>query len=288
MKKKLFGLIALVITIGAISFYSCSKEKNNHMQSNNVAATNELLSVKEGRLAFKTVAYYEETINNLSRLGDGKFDEWENKLGFQSMRKMIGEESCEKLGVVDPLLATLLNKEGVIEIEGNIYQINLLNETVKVTSASTYAETSFLKANNYTTYSTNDNVFEMLNDSNRGLGCSACAGKSKEKNEYLFEGVTVNYKVVYQKAGIYYSLQAKIKKDGCANSSCNFDIGLSGSVSYNQCGGGGGSNTYVNGGSGREYSWRPYEGSRRLKQFSFYVSFSIQGLTADKDLRIDC
>jgi hypothetical protein len=83
-------------------------------------------------------------------------------------------------------------------------------------------------------------------------------------------------KVVYQRAGIYYSLQSKIKKDGCTDHSCEaIEIYLSGSASYTQCGGGSSSPTNSIGGTEREYNWRVYHGGNRLKQYYFNINFSI-------------
>jgi hypothetical protein len=274
MKKIIITSMALASLAGGIFLYSCKKQETILPQ--NSITTNELsISIKEDRLVFQSIEDYENTIDHLAKIGDGNFAKWENEIGFNSMRKNFTETELNKTGIVDPLLATLLNKDAIIQIENEVYKIDVPNESVKVINVSLYSGLNSFGSKSARTYSTQDNILEMIKGNITRAICNGCPGGSNDKYGSTASSVNISMKVVYQRAGIYYSLQSKIKKDNCLNGCPSVGIYLSGSASYQKCGGGSGTPSNAVGGTEREYNWRAYEGSNRLKQYNFNVNFSI-------------
>ena len=98
----------------------------------------------------------------------------------------------------------------------------------------------------------------------------------------IYDLYRMDYKVVYQKAVIYFSLQSKQKsRKGCSSTNWIFvptydaQLRLDGHVRYRKrCGGEVVENrvlTTVD----REQNWRPYESSRSLSHYDFAVTFGI-------------
>lgn len=92
----------------------------------------------------------------------------------------------------------------------------------------------------------------------------------------------MDYKVVYQKAIIYFSLQSKQKsRKDCASSNWIFSptydaqLQLVGTARYRKRCGGEVVKTEVLRTVDREQNWRPYESSRSLSHYDFSVTFGI-------------
>lgn len=130
-----------------------------------------------------------------------------------------------------------------------------------------------------------------------GIEVYSTYAKNKIKNEY-FNGSYIDFKVVYQKAGIYFSLLSKISKNSF-NGPNTLELncrGFSNSDNYyiknketkvNQI------KSCYKSGNGKYYQYRPYQGIRKLKRFHFSTYFNVTDDVYHYELgtfslRIDC
>ena len=253
------------------SFIGCQKEKETSGEINE-----KKIEVHDGILSFATVKDYENTIDYLAELGDDNFSDWEEKLSFVSMRATFDEATLAKKGIEDVLLATLLNPEGLIQIAGNIYKLDIPNEVVYAVPASDYVK-GFYTKKGVRTFDVDSDILDIvaggITDGEKGKYCPS----AKEGPKYWYpNGFTIKYKVVYQKAGFYYSLQAKIKRIGGADFN-TFLIGLGtddGSNFWRNRKSKGDENfSCSKQGYDRTYNCRPYHKGRRLTSYRFGVNF---------------
>lgn len=197
---------------------------------------------------------------------------FEKSIGFQSKRSVLNQKEREAINIEDELLATLINPQGIIQIGDSIFEIDALNETVSVYQAS---ETRDKKIETQT-FSTSDDVFDRLDGIEAVYTKSACPSYKEKIKNWAVWGGNVECKVVYQKAGIYFSLQSKIKKDhwgGSAYISLTCPSGSS--YTQNRSGASQQSIPYNSqGGYEREYNYRPYSSTRGLKQYYFSINFA--------------
>ena len=129
------------------------------------------------------------------------------------------------------------------------------------------------------------------------VATNSCPGASREKCDGLLVWDQVDngpnagciywmygmdYKVVYQKALIYFSLQSKQKsKQACSSTnwvgvpSYDAQLRLDGRVRYRKRCGAEVSKVQVLNDVEDEQNWRPYEGSRSLSHYDFGVTFGI-------------
>ena len=240
-------------------------------------------------LYFETRNDYMNAIEQLSLGADSAMNSFETSLSFSSMRVSRTEEQREAINIDDDVLATLLNNEGRIRIGEYIFQIDVSNDTLLV-----YSVNGASKARGF---STDDDVFDILDGNiveNNYRGCSA---KNKLKNIY-FNGSYINCKVVYQKAGIYFSLLSKISKNTfngqntlhlwCRGFSSNDNYYVKNKESkVNKI------QSYSKSGNGKSYQYRPYQGIRKLKIFHFSTYFNATDDVYNRELgtfslRIDC
>jgi len=303
MKKyNLFLFIAVIVT-----FYSC-QEEDVIIQDSPQAINNENFKVEvvDNMLYFESRNEYENTIDYLAQIGDENFSNWEKEISFNSMRANFNEKVLMKMGVEDDLLATLLNPESQIRIGDNVFEIDMNNESISVTPISDFSNVyDFGYKKNSKEYSTEDDVLDIID----GVITEEEEYQNRKKRHcrrvkngpYIWttpDGlVEVKTKVVYQRFGIYKSLQAKIKKNSIGNYS---GIYLSMKVvnDYN------GKECYwrnkrregtISGqksGTGREYNIRAYNRTRGLKDFVFRVAFeayrSDDGWSQGSVRRIKC
>jgi hypothetical protein len=289
MKKNyLFTLVCLVMIV----FYSCQKEtpedpKNTRSLVEERSELNIAVEVKNNMLVFKNREAYDQAIEALGPLQNADFDAWEKSIGFYSMRQALSDEELLKKGIEDPFLAVFLNPEARIEIGGNVFEIDLIKQQVAVLNT-----TEFLSAKNIVDskkvrlYSTKEDVLDLIENSLKSSETITkklyCDREKKDKNFYYGVGPSDTYirsKVVYQKAGILFSLVANLKKqyfdfvphirlkttDNAPNKWVN--NGGSGNIApFNE-----GSFTE------RELDYRPYHRTRRLKSFHFSMECRIDG-----------
>lgn len=280
------GIVFIMFLIFSSNLFTgCKKDvlvSNDDLQP---IMTFENIKVKvlEDRLYFENRADYAEAIEILSNIEESTFDLFEKSIGFQSMRTVLNQKEREAINIEDELLATLLNPQGIIQIAENIFEIDALNEIVTVYSAPETRE-----KNGKRTFSTNDDVFDRLDGIEALYTKSGCPSYKEKVKNWAVWGGNVECKVVYQKAGIYFSLQSKIKKDHWGGSAYISLTCPSGS-SYTQNRSGASQQSIPSnsqGGYGRVYNYRPYSSMRGLKQYYFSVNFycddSVSGYGPDR------
>jgi hypothetical protein len=271
----IFVFNIVIVLIASIMLTNCNKIENTPDIKKENKSDIEAFKVTnaDNKLVFNTRADYEEAIDYLAHKGDAFLPIWEEEIGFNSARK-IEEENENNEFELDPLFATLLNEDYVIQIGDNIFKIDLENETVLVLKASEYSNLESFNSANVMSFTTSDNVLDILEgielpDSERG-GCpSAKIGPLY----WTVYGGHVEYKIVYQKAGIYFSLQSKIKKNFYGGSAY-ISLSVQPSCWYKPK-----NRSTQNipassqGGYGREYNIRPYQSMRRLDGYRFEVFY---------------
>lgn len=312
-KNKLILAVLAILTVALVTMQSCKKEeieltndKEKNYANKKSRSTEQFedingISVKLDNsydfgeksisewLYFETRNDYMNAIDQLSLGADSAMNSFESALSFSSMRVSKTEEERESINIEDDLLATLLNNDGRIRIGEHIFQIDASNDTLLVYSANGVERVKG--------FSTDDDVFDILDgidieDRHRG-----CAAKNKIKNVY-FNGSYIDFKVVYQKAGIYFSLLSKISKN-TFNGPNTLELncrGFSISDNYyvknketkaNQI------NSCYKSGNGKYYQYRPYQGIRKLNRFHFSTYFNVRDDVYHNELgtfslRIDC
>jgi len=286
----------LIMLALSISLFSCQHEDvllNDTSQSLDNAKYK--VKVINNMLYFETREDYQKTIDYLAQLGDENFANWENEISFKSLRSVYSEANLVKIGIEDNLFATLLNPERLIRIGDNIFKIDMKTETVLMTPSFLYSNKKNFSQNGVQKFSIEDDVLDILEGKEpdmiakrrkRFCKTGKLSGSWREPNS----GTNINYKVVYQKSGIYKSLQAKIKRTSSVG-------GLELVLRTN------GNNFWKNkkktrnidnrllDGVSREYNYRPYNRTRRLKDFRFGVEFeaiSQSGWSAGKILILSC
>lgn len=304
--KNQFRFLTTILFVTIL--FGCQKNElaNSEIEQTETitSKTNELfgfsVEVRNGMLAFPTRDDYESALEYLGPQDVRGFAEWENTLGFISMRGSLEKAQREKLGVVDDLLATLINQDAQIEIAGNVFQLRALEETVSVVPTASF-EASGLSAKNVSIFSTDDNILDILEGKESRLSKSERArycSKRKLSWNYRYSNGTnkIHAKVVYQKAGFLNSLVTLIEEE----------IDLGGTSSWNMLLETNGRNFWTN----KKYSnvtipyhkssifnaarktYRPYYSSRRLKSYRFSIAFKAQlkssGQLFSKNITIDC
>lgn len=223
MKKIRATIIATLLIIIFISF-SCQKENVFEMENTPIIPkSQELLDFEvyneNNTLNFPTLKDYEKAINYL--LNSGDYSYLENTFDFESMRKYyLTKGNIENIPVEDPLFSSIVNSQGVIIIENHIYVIDIKKEKVYVIIRSEDCDyddelvkniENNEKSLEISTYSTNDNVLDIVNGidspkvnycNNRKIGpFSLPAGVGNER---------IYWENNYFKAGIYNSLYSKM------------------------------------------------------------------------------
>jgi hypothetical protein len=293
-------LLALMISLIALS--GCKKD-TNHLTKDDMHKGVNKLSVADSRLVFSTLAEYQGRIEEMSTKNDDELIDLAANDSFTSMYEFYVESNdLSSLPAYDIILGLLLNPQGVIQIENYVFKINLVTETVLVyqltsNEVANQEKVTDLYNNNKSAgiseYSTNDDLIDLL-EGNFEEGKGNC---SSEKLGYYYwntSGGQVMYKIVYQKAGIYFSLQSKIKKDHWGGAEYL-------SISTNDHPNVGGENFWKNkkncdtwfkadSGYGREYTIRPYSSARALTDYLFSNNFycSDNGTPYSSTLTLDC
>lgn len=300
MKRFFSGLTAtMVLTFCIFTFTGCEKEsiKTKHKET---ISTTEGVSVvnnlKKSRssisnyswLHFETVSSYSSTLQILQNLDDNSLYNYSFGDTYFSMLQILGEDSMENIGIEDDLLAKILNPDGVIQIEDYVFKVDCPNETVYVymiESAVNNGDSTNVSFIN--TYSIDDDVIDLLfgeSDGNNGSNVDSTSYAQKSNDQVLdrteiYTCPATNYvvkcKLLYQRAGIYHSLLAKIKK--AAISWPAVDIYYDAQSGTYKRNGAGTSNisAYSDGGNGNKYKYRPYSGRKKLTKFNWSSDFEI-------------
>ncbi len=197
MKRKLLVYSGLTVLITIFLFsLGCVKQvintEDTSTQGNHESNVTFDYSVKNGMLVFPTIEDYDKAIVFLAKIEKYGFEKWDEITNFTSQRK-LKESGVKNINFVDDnILASLLNKNGEIEIAGKIYKIDYVNRKVYIINNSKTTEQ----------YSFDDDV---LFSSAKVKGCPRYSSGVRGLPNYY------GYFVAYKKYGIYFTLIAKIK-----------------------------------------------------------------------------
>lgn len=139
MFKNKIRLCAIAAMAGLLGFNSCKNDAelaltNQSGMQRELSATLSFetpVPLKEDWLNFPDIRVFERTISELEKLGsEDALDRWElAHQGFGSWRTNAAKEIFDKpdgdpvIDIPDPLLTTVLSKEGRIQIADTIYQV---------------------------------------------------------------------------------------------------------------------------------------------------------------------
>jgi len=267
MKKFTYGVLFLAIV--GIVLVSCKKEIDETRLQMNQKTLNYNVQVINGILVFETVEDYEKTIDDLIELGDENFHLWEEGLNFTSLRSIKTNDELEEMSFSDPLLASLVNPNAIIEIEGVVYKLSLEEEKVySIPSEFFEDENSFFNTSNIIEYSIDDEILYPEKKENITNNKSICQSQNTNWHTWNCSGGNVQFRNRYFKSGVYFSLVARIEPNG---------PGVNGLVSTMNCSwtNSKGNSTF-NGSSEltkNHHNFRPYWSTRSLSKFHFQADY---------------
>jgi len=129
---KIFNIKFLCILFLSIFLYSC---ENDEVITN---TSNSEFETKNGYIEFKSINEYKKTYEKISTLSEDELREWRNNLPFQTLESVYenaniptyipdstNEDNIYKLNTkrLNPTLASLYNKDGILVINDTIYKI---------------------------------------------------------------------------------------------------------------------------------------------------------------------
>ena len=285
---------ALALAMVAATVTSCKKENSvTHQEGRGEVSSfanlngihvkvqhDTIQTLKDGNydwLYFESKSDYELAINTYRNASDSLMSVFEETLNYSSMRSSLTVEQREDIEIEDDLLAMMLSPIGVVQIGDYLFQIDVINDKVLVYDQTMPKSTPL-------SFSVDDEVFSLLNG-NKDSGEKGCSAKNKETG-IKFANTKIDCKVVYQRAGIYFSLQSKIKKrmwggDVELHLTC-----LEGTSSYKK---NKDSTVYtIDGwtlyGLNHSYHYRPYSSTTKLVNFHFNVDFNAYNLANNTDM----
>ena len=285
-KYRIIGLLLLMMVFG------CQTEDITSPTTNDIVAEAEELSapydfdvkVKNDMLSFATRADFDKALEFLGPLQSEDFAVWEENLNFVSLRASFTPDELDKRGIFDPLAATLMNPEYMIEIGNHVFVLDTKSETVSVVESTNFTDKSGLSAKNSTQYSVYDDVLDILEGTAQPedpMTAKRCKSMAKYDETFTVNGKKVNTKMRYQRTGWLKSLTAKVKREGALFGSDATILGvkMTGSNYYRTEKDRRDVNFSANAGTGtkRVYSIRPYYRSRKLHRYRFQVLFTITG-----------
>ncbi len=232
MKKT--TLLAIVLIVGAmITFYSCKKDNSKIPDATSESKTisiTDSIQIKDNRLVFASVNTYENFIEN-----SGSSTTNTNRIG-QSLK------TSQDTLIDNDFLTSILNDKNIIQIGQKAYKLDFANELCYVLSDLTADNMKILEKSDTISgklkvYSFDDEVLyldeEANSDSKNNRRCHDSGASRKHKtngpngkgypvfdNLYVrgADGQDSGYfklkpqaKNVYQKAAIYFALEAKFK-----------------------------------------------------------------------------
>ncbi len=196
------------------------------------------IQFKDGTLQFPSIESYTQLVEAQDQKIKAEFIRFINENPqYTSMRKALlasstpskrtfSDKESELLQDND-FLSSLLNSEGLIIIGKYAFKINLTKEAVFVLETRFQDQIDDLKQENLMNrnmmlFSTKDDVLDLLeagvygtNNGRINLFCSESNADRDKDDGYDYMPFNIDYrqdnKVVYQEAGIYFSLQAKTK-----------------------------------------------------------------------------
>lgn len=240
---KTFALQAWSIAISLL-LISCEQDETIPIQSQlqtSVSYLDEQVIIENNIVFFTNTTFYENLIGNEN--GENPqlkilIDLLNGNTDYVSLRDKYELQADESIGVgpytelemvgTNDILPVILNEDGIVAIQDYYFKVDLNKEMVMVLPMAHAFEIDDLKSENMTNphlmaFSTEEDVLDLLSEGSYGtlntrtlgLFCNdSGADRHTDKgHDHTFSDLTRFYrtdnKVVYQKAGIYFSLQAK-------------------------------------------------------------------------------
>ena len=239
-----------------------------------------------------------------------------NEIGFSSLKSIVSDFDVEKINartkgnlenpadtIYDDygVLPEILNEDKIVKIGDHLFKVDLHKEEVLVLHEEHETEYNDLVASDYDNdhimvFSTDDEVLELLENGSSGTingriaGCDDRRATRKKEDRDPKNGrrKKLKAKVVYQKAGIYFSILAEGKtqkrrlrvwwRDGGGRCTIYYDckFGVRCSWAYDEVA----SQNSRNG----KANFRPYEGFKALEYY--YLRGSFRSTHGNTDLLI--
>lgn len=187
-------------------------------------------SVEDNRLVFDSEDDFQKGIDFLAKLGDENFPAFEEAIGFESYRRtFIGTKNWAEQ-IEDKLFATLINPEGIIQIENFLFQVDFTKNTTFVfilNELENELKSSYITSKiNAIELDWKDDGFAILKDKlqSNEIMADYCTVNREKKKEWNFNSgvedgispflnIDIKAKLVYQHFTFYHSLITKIKSD---------------------------------------------------------------------------
>ncbi len=299
MNKSKISLIlvyAIFIFAGGMLLTSCDKTELVDSNEDGLVKNTEVVELKTAEetislqmqvsnnmLAFKTVEDYEKALDYLTKVENDDFKGWDNKFAFTSMRAdcKAKKMDVEEMPITDNVLASVINTNAAIEIQGKIFVLLPKTEQVLVydnhknytskTKARTYTFDDEVITEEFGSEIEKEELAQMIESD---CDCKGTDGKGRFCKHYNIgwktwyancsSGYWSKRTFVYKKSGIYNTLKCNIRKRSYGKQ-IRLTVEMKGSwTNYN------GSGTFdeYKEGYGHSYTIRPYYGVRGLKDYS--------------------
>lgn len=276
MKKLSIYLVFALVCAGLVLFNSCSEKLVEPADGFDVSIDLPFdVFVENGVLNFNTKVDYELALEYLVDLElTGNLGKFENLLNFESYRKTFINNKEKMDAIQDDVLASFLNPSNKVIIEQKLFEVNLVEDRVSVWEHMDCEQKSSSTEMLIGEFRCDDDVFSILEGSPILKSSDYCDGNHEGFNVPIIYGN--NYRNVFEvdvdyiKAGLYYTLNARIRQSG----DNQIEIGLrTDNCSYIKRDGSSYSYTKDESGVNWERNFRPYWGLQRLKAYTFEVDF---------------
>lgn len=287
------------------------QEQTMFVKTGGAAAEGADVFIQGKALAFTSLAVYERFANDetdrtiVKGLADGSTE-------FTSIEEKTYEQDDSEY---DGFLGQLLNEDHIVAIANFLVKVDIENERTLAIDKNAPNAYSTLVNNDLTAaglyiFNTEEDVIEVfegvergeLNPTNyrdwlNGETARRCPGAARHDRKFIEQWSEIKRqscknspadffgqddKTVYQKAGIYFSLQSKIKSrwrcyyGNWAGPLYTADLKLKGTCKFKKRCGGEQFRNRDDSHRGKELNWRPYEGSRSLSHYWLDVDFAIK------------
>jgi hypothetical protein len=140
--------------------------------------------VEEGRLVFHTEADLQAALDSLSSMDELQLDAWEEQMNFYSMRRSYKDANqTDELPIADPVVATLLSPQAILQVGENAYKVDKKNESVFVVKdVNSVTLRELEKGENgrgVLRYSTDDDVIPLVEGESGATRCSETSSASR-------------------------------------------------------------------------------------------------------------
>lgn len=296
MKKfNLFVLLAVVLTI----FSACQKDDVQVEKTKEQASVlddqlmNIGFSVDNNCLVLENETEFQKLLDYLVQKGDDHFPEFEKAISFDSYRSYFERNPGRSEKLVDDLVATILNPDGVIQIGDYLFKVNFKDEKTEVYPLNELKSKEITGQSEPILFNWSDDVFALLNH-DAMLKSYCTSDQDKKYDEPYFGGddngndfwFTSQAKLNYQNFGFVHTIISKFKIISYLYSHGQkpifiFKMDISGYYdrkreSRRTI------NKHIEGqvrDNDDEVSWRPFYGTRRVESFSLTSKYSTEVFT---------